>query len=243
MKVQGINMAAIIGLIPLVDTEKQSYWMLPGYIEGIAAAGGIPIMLPLTEDNHTLSQIVRYCNGFLFTGGQDVSPVLYGEKEISRCGECSPERDSMEWSLLKQVLEVDKPILGICRGIQFLNVALGGTLYQDIPTQRPSVEEHHQKPPYHIPSHEVMVSFESPLYELLHKDKLSVNSYHHQGIKKLAKGLQVMACATDGLIEGVYMPEKRFVWGLQWHPEFSYLSDEDSRKIFEAFVKAAQKRG
>lgn len=227
---------SIIGVIPLIDYSKQSYWMLPGYFGGIAEAGGFPVMLPLTADPQQLEQSAELCSGFLFTGGQDVSPSVYNAKKTEQCGECCPERDSMELYLLKAAMQQDKPILGICRGIQFINAALGGTLWQDIPSQHPSELIHCQKPPYDKPSHDVSISSDSPLYELLHTDILPVNSYHHQGVKELAPKLTCMAKAPDDLIEAVYAPAQRFLWAIQWHPEFSYLTDENSRRIFREFI-------
>ncbi len=235
-------MKPIIGLVPLVDEEKSSYWMLPGYMKGITQAGGIPVMLPLTEDSDTIQQLTNTCDGILLTGGHDVSPSLYGEVTLPVCGTCCPERDRMEKLLLTTALAQEKAIFGICRGIQFLNAALGGTLYQDIPTQMVSQEIHHQKPPYHIPSHSVTIAPDSPLYHVLQKEQLSVNSYHHQGIRTLASSLTAMAWAPDGLIEAVSMPDQRFVWAVQWHPEFSYLQDVSSRALFAAFVNAAKCR-
>ena len=131
-----------------------------------------------------------------------------------------------------------KPVLGICRGIQFLNVHLGGTLYQDLPAEHPSAANHHQTPPYNAPVHSVTLTADSPLWALLGKDTLAVNSLHHQAIKTLAPGLAVMAVSEDGLTEAVCLPDKRFVWAVQWHPEFSFRVNEDSRKIFKAFVGA-----
>lgn len=232
-------MKAIIGVVPLWDDDRESYWMLPGYMKGIAAAGGIPVMLPMTDTKEDLKQLVEMCDGFLFTGGHDIWPELYGEEPLPKCGAVCNERDRMEQELLVLALESDKAILGICRGIQFLNAALGGKLYQDIPTQHPSAVIHHQQPPYHIPSHEVTIVQDSPLAKLLGRQRLSVNSYHHQGVKVLSEKLCAMAMAEDGLIEAVFMPEKAFVWGVQWHPEFSYTTDADSMKIFQAFVAAA----
>lgn len=226
----------VIGVIPLIDYSKQSYWMLPGYFGGITEAGGFPVMLPLTADPKQLEQSVELCSGFLFTGGQDVSPSIYGAEKTKQCGECSPERDAMELYLLKAAIQQNKPILGICRGIQFINAALGGTLWQDIPSQHPSELIHCQKPPYDKPSHDVSISQDSPLYELLHTDILPVNSYHHQGVKELAPKLTCMAKAPDDLIEAVYAPAQRFLWAIQWHPEFSYLTDENSRRIFREFI-------
>lgn len=234
-------MKPMIGLVPLVDEEKNSYWMLPGYMNGITQAGGIPFMLPLTDDLDIIQQLVNTCDGFLLTGGQDVTPTLYGETAISLCGVCCSERDRMEQALLTAALAQDKSILGICRGIQFLNVALGGTLYQDIPTQMASKVKHQQKPPYHIPSHSVAIAPESPLYRVLKKEQLAVNSYHHQGIRALASSLRPMAWAPDGLVEAVSMPDRRFVWAVQWHPEFSYLQEQDSRALFTTFVASTKR--
>lgn len=233
-------MAALIGLVPLWDENKDSYWMLPGYMNGILQAGGVPVMLPLTDDEEALAQLVRQCDGFLFTGGHDIDPALYGEEKRKTCGECCSARDAMESRLLKMALEADKAILGICRGIQFLNVGLGGTLYQDIPTEVETKEEHRQKPPYDMPSHRVLLESGSPLKKLLGREEIEVNSCHHQAVKKVADRLCVMAKAPDGLAEAVYMPEKRFVWAVQWHPEFFDGKDENNNRIFEAFVEAAR---
>ncbi len=231
-------MKPVIGLVPLVDESKDSFWMLPGYMEGIKAAGGIPVMLPLTDDADTIRQLLDSVSGILLTGGHDVDPEVYGETAIPECGTPCRERDAMEAELLKQALEKDTPVLGICRGIQFLNAYLGGTLYQDLPSQRPSDTDHHQNPPYDVPVHKVNIEKSSKLYKLLGTDTLEVNSYHHQAIRDKAESLKTMAVSEDGLTEAVEMPGKRFVWALQWHPEFSYKTDEYSRKIFEEFVRA-----
>lgn len=227
----------VIGITPLVDTERESLWMLPGYMDGVAQAGGLPVMLPLTEEPEDICQLALMCDGFLFAGGHDVSPSLYGEEKIPQCAQTCAERDEMERLLFLEVLALDKPVLGICRGIQFINAVLGGTLYQDLPTQMPSRVEHHQTPPYDRPVHSVTLKTGSPLFELLQKKTLAVNSYHHQAIRRLAEGLETMAVSPDGLAEAVCLPQKRFVWALQWHPEFAYRTDEDCRKIFEEFVR------
>ena len=230
-------MKPLIGIVPLVDEEKESLWMLPGYMEGVAEAGGIPLMLPLTEDGEDISRLLDSIDGILLTGGHDVHPSVYGEEPVPECGAVCRERDAMESELLKQALKRDIPVLGICRGIQFLNAYLGGTLYQDLPTERPPGTEHHQKPPYDIPVHRVSVEKDSGLSRLLNTDSLSVNSYHHQAIKEKADSLKTMAISEDGIIEAVEMPDKRFVWAVQWHPEFSFRRDLSSRKIFEEFVR------
>lgn len=229
----------MIGIMPLYDSEKDSYWMLPGYMEGIIAAGGLPVMLPLTDMEEVLAPLAQQCDGFLFTGGQDIDPRFYGQEKLQVCGECCGMRDAMESILFSKALAMDKPVLGICRGIQFINAALGGTLYQDLPSQHPSDTEHHQKPPYDQPVHRVELIENMPLRRLLGKKRLDVNSYHHQAICRLSPRLCAMAVSEDGLTEAVYMPDKTYVWAVQWHPEFSYLKDGDSRKIFESFIRAA----
>lgn len=144
-------MKPIIGVLPLWDDEKDSLWMLPGYFNGILRAGGVPVMLPLSSDSSVIEQAIQMCDGFLFTGGHDVSPELYGASRKYPNVICCKKRDEMECALMKRALEENKSILGICRGIQFLNVYLGGSLYQDLPTEHPSDINHHQTPPYHVP--------------------------------------------------------------------------------------------
>ena len=229
----------IIGVMPLWDDEKESMWMLPGYFDGIIQAGGTPVMFPLISDEHELYRLMDICDGILFTGGHDVSPELYGEKPVENVCSCKM-RDDMEQIVLKKAIETDKPVLGICRGIQFINAALGGTLYQDLPTQYLTETDHHQQPPYDVPVHSVDILKDSPLYSCLIVDRIQVNSYHHQAVKDVAPCLKVMATADDGLVEGLYLPEHRFLWAIQWHPEFSYLKDENSKKIFKAFVDSGR---
>ena len=230
----------VIGVVPLVDIQKASYWMLPGYMKGIEAAGGFPLMLPLTSARADIQQMMRICDGILFTGGQDVEPQRYGEEKEDICGECCAQRDEMEAALLEEVLRADMPALGICRGLQLLNVCLGGTLYQDLPAQHASGVRHSQRPPYDEPAHSVRLLAHTPLHDLLQKPALQVNSYHHQAIRSLSGKLQAMAAAPDGIVEAVYHPGRRFVWAVQWHPEFSYMKDSDNLAILRAFVSAAR---
>ena len=151
-----------------------------------------------------------------------------------------PQRDSMESVLLDLALAEDLPVFGICRGLQFLNVHLGGTLFQDLPSQHPSAVSHRQMPPYDLPSHSVSLS--GPLARLLGAQRLEVNSCHHQAVRELAAGLEGMAVSEDGLTEAVCMPSRTFVWAVQWHPEFFGIADAASAKLFEAFVEACRQR-
>ncbi len=230
----------IIGVIPLFDEEKDSIWMLPGYMEGIREAGGLPIILPLKAEESEIEQLCEMCDGFLFTGGHDVNPSLYGEEKHAHCGLPNPDRDALEKEVFRIAVEEDKPVFGICRGIQLINALCGGTLYQDLPSEyQGSVPiEHHMTPPYDVACHRVEILPDTPLHKLLGVTTLAVNSYHHQAVKDLAKSLKPMAVSEDGLIEAVYMPDKKFVQAVQWHPEFIYRVDETARKILKSFVDA-----
>ncbi len=229
-----MNNSPIIGVTPLWDAERKSVWMLPDYLDGIKAAGGLPIVLPLEMTENDADQIVATCDGFLFTGGQDVAPELYGTKDSTGTVVSSPERDKLEMLLLKKALQADKPIFGICRGFQFLNAFLGGTLWQDLPLQHPSEIVHKQGKPYDSPTHQVTLS--GNLKTLLGKETLEVNTLHHQAVKDLSGDLVPMAVAPDGLIEAAQMKGKRFVWAVQWHPEYLFKTDPDSLTIFKHFV-------
>ena len=228
----------IAGVLPLWDEEKKSVWMLPDYLNALIQAGAVPVILPLTEDRQSLERAAEICDGFLFTGGQDVSPRLYGEEPMEQLVSTCEKRDAAEAILLKAALAADKPVLGVCRGLQFINVMLGGSLYQDLPLQHPSDINHHGHAPYDQPVHDVGILRDSPLYDCLKVQALAVNSLHHQGIKRKADGLEVMAAAPDGIAEAVCKPDQRFLWAVQWHPEYSYQTDINSRKIFSEFVKA-----
>ncbi len=231
-------MKPMIAIVSLYDEKLESYWMLPGYAQGLEDAGAAPVILPLTTDEEALRRYADTFDGFLFPGGHDVDPALYGQTPDETCGTLCPQRDGMEAKFFPLALQTGKPMLGVCRGIQLFNVMLGGDLYQDIPTQCPSDVEHHETPPYDKVAHLVEIQQGTPLYEAVGLTEMGVNSYHHQGIKNLGKGLQVAAKAPDGMVEAVYLPEHRFALAVQWHPEFSRLSDENSRKIFSAFVRA-----
>ena len=230
----------IIGLVPLWDDYRQSIWMLPGYMDRITQAGGIPVILPLKGSEQDIKDAFALCDGLLMTGGHDVDPVLYGEEKKSVCGTICPERDRMEQIVYHMALEEDKPVLGICRGIQLINVLQGGTLYQDLCTEHGSTVSHHMERPYNAAAHEVTIKQNTPLYNLLGVDHLGVNSLHHQAIKELGKDLQVMAVAPDGIVEAVCHVQRSFIWGVQWHPEFTKWEDGPSKAVFTEFIRACR---
>ena len=232
-------MRPVIGIVPLYDEEKDSYWMLPGYMKALEECLSIPVMLPLTEDKTELLYFIRTCDGLLLPGGQDVDPASYGEERLPACGPICPAKDRMEGILLDAAVRLDKPVLGICRGLQFLNAHTGGTLYQDLPTEHPGLC-HRMERPYDRGAHPVTVERNSPLYEIVGGTEYGVNSCHHQGIRDLSPLLCAAATAPDGLVEAAWMPGKHFILGVQWHPEWLYQKDPAAMRLFEAFVKAAK---
>lgn len=232
-------MNPVIGLIPLYDDEKESYWMLPGYMKVLERCGALPVMLPLTSNETVLEQAFSMCDGLLLTGGHDVGPYVYGKEASKECGIPCRARDDMEGILFDLALLADKPVFGICRGLQFMNAYLGGELYQDLETEYGCEVEHHMTPPYDRAAHKVDVLEDSMLADIIGSGIHEVNSYHHQAIKRLADSLDIMAVSEDGLIEAVCVKNKRFMVGVQWHPEFLYEVNEESIKLVQAFVDAS----
>ena len=231
-------MKPVIGLTHALDPGTGNQYIRPGYARGVFMAGGLPLPLPLTENVGHLEALLPLCDGFLFTGGPDVDPAVYGEKRLNDTVELCPERDAMELPLLKLAMDAGKPILGICRGCQLINAALGGTLYQDLPTQYGGSIRHRQPEPFTRPSHENRILPDTPLHTLLGREQIYVNSCHHQAIRSLGNGLQAAVISEDGLLEGFYMPGFPYLLGVQWHPEL-LLDDPVSVSLFRSLIMAA----
>ena len=214
------------------------------YVEGVVGAGGAPVVLPPLGDEQAAASLVGSLDGLLLSGGSDLDPGYYGEEPGTELGPTIPERDAFEMALVRLALRRGIPIFGICRGMQVLNVALGGTLYQDLPSQWDgAVLKHRQVIPKWQASHEVEVGEGSYIAEVMGRDVVKVNSYHHQGIKDLAEGLVVTGRSTDGVVEVVEAKDfsERWLLGVQWHAEAMRGAGPQQESLFEAHVSAAER--
>lgn len=209
------------------------------YSRAILHCGGAPLLIPVAQDSASLKSILQRLDGVILSGGPDIHPRFYGENPLPGLGEIDEELDLTELALARQVLEADLPVLAICRGIQMLNICLGGTLYQDIANQVTNPLSHQQKADKRTLSHTVQVEAGSLLHDLVATDTLWVNGKHHQALKEVAAGLKVCGRAPDGVIEAVEHPGKSFVLGVQWHPEGTWERDPHAEKLFAALVAAA----
>lgn len=212
------------------------------YIDAIEAAGAIPLPLPLLRDPDMLRHLYERCDAICLPGGPDVEPLRYAEPAGDDCNlSTAPELDEAEMLLSRWLVADDRPTLAVCRGIQVLNVALGGTLWQDIAAQRASSENHdHHDDVRNRLVHRVRIEAGSLLHRVVGVDSLDVNSLHHQAIRRVGEGLQVSGTSDDGIVEAVEMPDRRFLLGVQWHPEELVGEQESARRLFAALVSAAR---
>jgi putative glutamine amidotransferase len=212
------------------------------YVAAIRDVGGAPILLPPSLDPTTLRAIFERLDGLLLSGGGDVDPAQYGEAACALVSDVSAERDQTEMALVRWAAQDGKPFLCICRGIQVMNVALGGSLVQDIPTQVPNAIIHMPDPtvyPRHHVAHPIQIDAGTRLHEAIGVDHADVNSWHHQALKQVAPGVRVSACAPDGIVEAIELPDRRYAIGVQWHPEWLYDRQPEMWRLFEALVQAA----
>lgn len=227
----------VIGITPVSRQEYKEYRIRFDYPELIQKAGGTAIMLPLTTNFQDLNNYLDICDGFLFTGGTDISPSLYGETKIQETDNPDVDRDTMEIYLMKEAYKRNIPCFGICRGCQLMNIVCGGDLYQHLPAMYPSVISHQMQEPYQRYVHTVTFPENSLLENILGKKELQVNSIHHQGLRKLGEGLEVLAYASDGLVEAIRDPQSSCFLSVQWHPEFVFRQEEDSVRLLRYFVE------
>lgn len=260
------NKKPVIAVVPQMNLEKHELFVRSVYLKALRGAGAIPLILPLYAGTDDLAQLLELADGVLFTGGPDIHPAHYGQDTHLHCGSVCPERDRLELALLPLAIDAKKPILGICRGIQLLNVALSGTLYQDLPSQfRQEFPIAHDQPfDPALPAHTVEVVAGTLLERIVtgkgrnaadtcavgadhpadHAGdtgiRLPVNSLHHQAVCNLAPGLIASAYAPGNLIEAIEKPDyPAFFLGVQWHPEYMWEQDAVAAQIFAAFVEAA----
>ena len=224
-----------------------SWVMNHRYYVAVASVGGAPFMVPLLGDDAAVRALYERMDGVFLAGGVDLDPPSYGHERHERCGRTDPPRDRIELLLTRWALEDGKPIFGVCRGMQVINVAAGGTLLQDCTEQLPGSIKHDYFPNSgfardHL-AHEIDLTEESRLHAAFEARQVHVNSMHHQGICQLGEGLLVTATAPDGLPEAVETADARWVVGVQWHPEMLIETDAGTRRLFEAFVDAANEFG
>lgn len=228
--------------ITLDSEEPGGYSKMPwyaarqNYSEQVIAAGGTPIFLP--HEPNSVERYLSILDGLVITGGAfDVNPVLFGATERHATVKLKSQRTAFEFAITKGAYERNMPVLGICGGQQLLNVVLGGTLVQHIPDEVENALAHEQPNPRTEPGHTVKITGGSLLHKIVGKDELPVNSAHHQAVKGLGPGVIVNAIASDGVIEGIEVPEQRFCIGVQWHPE--YAISEGDKRLFSAFIQAS----
>lgn len=209
------------------------------YVEAVVNAGGIPVILPIISDKQDIREQVRNIDGLIISGGNDINPIIYGEEPLEKLGFIHSARDTFDLELINEAKAQNMPILGICRGLQILNVAFGGTLYQDLSYDKDSYVKHAQNSHAYTPGHLVNIVEGTVLSEII-GHKIVVNSFHHQAIKDVGEDLIVSARAMDNVIEGIEA-RKGLIMGVQWHPEMMAHKFPEMRKFFEVLVENAGK--
>ena len=214
------------------------------YIDAIVAVGGVPICIPLHLDMEGIDRVYGLIDGLLLPGGDDIAPREYGARPLPALGQVDEARDALELTLARQALRDDMPILGICRGIQLLAVAAGGTLYQDLPSQHPSHVRHEARQfGRDYLAHSIAIEPMSRLAHALQRETVEVNSFHHQAVLDMPEGFVATACAPDGIVEAIEAPAHRFTLGVQCHPEEIWRrSAPEFRGLFASFVNSARER-
>lgn len=229
----------LIGVVCGHQTEPERFYVNAPYIRALQQAKAIPLLIPHMPKEDLLEILSKF-DGILLPGGIDIDPVRFGEDPHPNCGEIDPLWDELDLTVAGWALEQGVPILAICRGIQVLNVAAGGTLIQDIPSQVTGPIKHSQDAPRWYATHDITIHPGSLLAKLVGDRSQRVNSFHHQAIRQVGSGLRVAASAPDGIIEAVEGTSSMFVLGVQWHPELMVDHYPAAQKIFDSFVQAAQ---
>jgi putative glutamine amidotransferase len=227
-----------------VDRTPERAYVNAAYLAAVQQAGGVPLLLPPHLDERARDALWNRLDGLLLTGGGDVDPARFGEPRHPAVAEVSDRRDALELELTTRAIDTGLPLFAICRGMQVLNIALGGTLYQDIASEIGLAIVHSQQAPRSEPTHRVKIDVErGRLGAILGVPELTVNSFHHQALKRLGRGLDVIARALDDVVEAVELSGARgLVIGVQWHPEDLVARDAAARRLFAALVDAAARR-
>jgi putative glutamine amidotransferase len=238
-------MKPVIGITASIDHRSaafgETYSLTRKYAEGVLQAGGVPVIVPHNLAEDALRVLFDRIDGLLLSGGGDIDPAIYSAEPHPATCEIESDRDRVELTLARWVAEQDKPFLAICRGIQVLNVALGGTLIQDIPSEVPDALQHSFERGVverGYLAHPVKIAADARLAQVMQTELAQTNSWHHQSIKQAADGLLVTAVAPDGVIEAVEVPGRRFAIGVQWHPEWMFEHQPEQRRLFEELVRA-----
>lgn len=236
----------VIGLSANRDNAADKDCMPPDYVKAVLRAGALPLVFPLLPPDaprydELIQELVSRCDGFVLTGGPDLHPQLYGEHPLPGCGTILPDRDKMDMALIKAILPTKKPFLGICRGLQVVNVHFGGSLWQDLATQfdPPLLHQESQTGIRHM----VRLLPETLLSQITNAEELQVNTRHHQAIKNLAPGLLPCAMSEDGLIEAIALEDNYPALCVQWHPENLAKDDPAQQALFDWLVQSAGQCG
>lgn len=231
-------MRPVIGL-PVCQRDNARQFITESYLHAVTDAGGLPVLLPLLPDSVSPDTYLELCDGFLFCGGGDITPLLFGQEPLTAQGNTDLTTDRFQLALMARVLEEQKPILAVCRGMQVMNVALGGTLFQDL-SLRPVPSLTHMQPSLlrSDPSHEITVKSHSMLWDIL-QEHAYVNSFHHQCIDRPGQDIQVTAQASDGVAEAIEKNRHPFAIGVQWHPECLFYSQPAMKKLFSRLVEVS----
>lgn len=235
-------MKPVIGIGPSIENGSHMHFTNHDNIAAIQEAGGMPVILPYVSDATLIDQAANLIDGLYLTGGNDIDPTLFGEEPHPNLGEINPVRDDYEMAIIKKMLNMNKPILGVCKGCQMINIAMGGDMYQDIYTQMENtLLQHGQKAPAEHGSHYMDIQENSLLHNIIGENRIKVNSRHHQANRNPGKVIVHSGLATDGVVEAMESTHHSFVLGLQWHPEnMAVKGNEHAKKIFTSFIKACQ---